>query len=269
MKRVRATHNEHVRDPLVLDIPHAGREYRDEFRFDCDKTSLERTEDRFADTFYAPLMQVARSHVVAEFPRTYVDVNRPAQRRDLGVIRSTCLDGSVIRAAPLDDAEFEKRIRECHTPYFSALYDAVSECVQTFGFALHFNLHSFPSTRIEMHSRMREPIPHQIYIGDRHGMTADPRIGMDLTKQFQRAGFEAAYNDLFAGGHIVQTAATMFPGRVHSVQIEVRRDCYLDDDLKISGSRLRRNQERFVAAFLQAVSAMLDGGALESNYGVR
>jgi N-formylglutamate amidohydrolase len=62
--------------PFVIDSPHSGTIYPDDFRHDCARGDLEKAEDRYVDALFLPAAAACHIPVVqALFPRTYIDVN--------------------------------------------------------------------------------------------------------------------------------------------------------------------------------------------------
>ena len=74
---------------LVLDSPHSGVEYPEDFRYACEMPALRQAEDTHVEKLYdfAPSMGIA--WIEALFPRAYLDANR-----NITEIDETMLDGS-------------------------------------------------------------------------------------------------------------------------------------------------------------------------------
>ena len=63
--------------PLLVDLPHSGNTYPQDFSFSCPFRSLELCEERYLDELFVPAAtRNGGIAVKANFPRTYVDVNR-------------------------------------------------------------------------------------------------------------------------------------------------------------------------------------------------
>jgi N-formylglutamate amidohydrolase len=76
----------------------------------------------------------------------------------------------------------------------------------------------------------------------------------------RRCGFDAALNDPFAGGHVIERHAR--PSRnVHALQLEVDRRCYLDATLREPGPGFDR-----VAAFIEELAVELGQELLGRQY---
>lgn len=235
--------------PVVVDVPHSGRVYPEHFSFSCPAVSLLKTEDRYADVLFAPISLISFRSVVANFPRTFVDVNRRVDLRDpASVIRRACVDGAQISNCSPSQDEFEHRLEKFYFPYHRALQTALKDCIERFGCALHLNLHSFPQHRIDRASGVVEEIPQLVYLGDRRGETASPFIARTFKEELDANGIATAVNDVFSGGRLVQIARQVDPARVQSVQIEVRRDCYLDDGVALNSDKLGVFQKRLCHA---------------------
>jgi len=72
-----------ITTPLLVDLPHGGNLYPDDFSYSCPKSMLEACEERFLDELYtAPTLDKGGALLQAKFPRTYVDPNRAANDID-------------------------------------------------------------------------------------------------------------------------------------------------------------------------------------------
>ena len=64
------------RVPLVLDSPHSGIEYPDDFRHAVAPKDLRKAEDSFVDHLYGAGPELGAVLIAARFPRSYIDPNR-------------------------------------------------------------------------------------------------------------------------------------------------------------------------------------------------
>ncbi len=62
--------------PLVLDSPHSGTEYPDDFRPAQPLEVLRQAEDAFVDELYGNASVLGATLIAARFPRSYIDPNR-------------------------------------------------------------------------------------------------------------------------------------------------------------------------------------------------
>ena len=67
---------------LVLDSPHSGTRYPDDFGSACDLPTLRRAEDTHVEKIYAFAPALGVAWVEAHFPRIYLDANRDTTELD-------------------------------------------------------------------------------------------------------------------------------------------------------------------------------------------
>ncbi len=96
--------------------------------------------------------------------------------------------------------------------------------------------------------------------GDGRGRTADGWVSAEAIAIVRRSGLEAGLNDPFAGGHIIERHARP-DGRVHALQLEIDRRCYLDDKLQQPGRGFAR-----IAALIESVAVELGEALIAHRY---
>ena len=97
-------------------------------------------------------------------------------------------------------------------------------------------------------------------MGDCRGRTADPWVSRDAVEIARSCGLEAALNDPFAGGHVIDRHAC--PERnVHALQLEVDRRCYLEETLRNPGAGFDR-----MAAFIETLAVELGEALLGRQF---
>ena len=62
--------------PILIDSPHSGTEYPDDFAAVADTAARRYAEDPFVDQLYAGAPRVGATLLAARFPRLYIDPNR-------------------------------------------------------------------------------------------------------------------------------------------------------------------------------------------------
>ena len=80
------------------------------------------------------------------------------------------------------------------------------------------------------------------------------------SRSASRSGFEAALNDPFAGGHVIERHAQPGAG-IHALQIEIDRRCYLDARLAKPGAGFDR-----VAALIETLAVELGEALIGRQY---
>ena len=255
--------------PVVLSIPHAGRDYPYDIDKYCQFPSyrLLCLEDRYADLLADHAWRAGYSGLVARMPRAIIDLNRaehdldPAMlttptgppallsvkaRGGLGLIpRRTAGLGELWRRR-FTPAEVEARITGHHRPYHQALGALVQQAMDQFGTALLLDVHSMPP----LPSTSGQQAP-QIVIGDRFGRSAAPVLTEIACATAKQAGFRVALNAPYAGGHILDRHGRRDNG-IHALQIEVDRQLYLDATLSEPGAGIDR-----IKALIAGIAAEL------------
>ena len=240
------------RVPLVLDSPHRGIEYPDDFRFAVAAKELRRAEDSFVDHLYSAGPGLGAVLIAARFPRSYIDPNRslldvdtslleadwpgPAMRSrktelGIGLIWRVLDSGQPIYDRKLSVEEVKQRIVRYHQPYQRAVKNAMDEAYGHFGAVWHLNLHSMPA----MSSSISEEGPGKpradFVLGDRDGTTCEPEFTARVGAALRAMGYDVKINDPYKGVELVRAFSDPAAGR-HSLQIEVNRRLYMDEETR-------------------------------------
>lgn len=228
---------------VVATSPHSGRHYPRGF---LDQAALGLDELRMVEdggvdrllTFQplpAPLL-------MAEFPRSFVDVNRKDDELDarmfdgpvaninptvtrylrsgLGMIPRKAANQQDIydNILPADEAEYRRQ--RFYQPYHDALRGLIAAAT-TQGPALLLDCHSMPSGLFG--------VDCDIVLGSNHGQSAEAWIVNEALDYFSREGLTVKLNSPFSGGYV-----TRHYGQPHhnisALQIEICRSLYLDED---------------------------------------
>lgn len=239
---------------LVLDSPHSGVEYPDDFRHACDMRALRQAEDTHVEKLYdfAPSMGIA--WIEALFPRAYLDANRNCTEIDesmldapwpdeivsdakaLGKVRLgkgliwRCTDDGVpIYARKLPVAEVQTRIERCWTPYHAAVAQAIEDAHGRHGFSIHINCHSMPAVAGQFSTDFPGLVHADFVIGDRDGITASPALSRKVCSHLESLGYTVSYNHPYKGVELVRRYGDPARQR-HSIQIEINRKLYMDEE---------------------------------------
>jgi N-formylglutamate deformylase len=264
--------------PLVLDSPHSGSVYPEEFDYRCPLPALRRAEDAYVDELYAAAPKHGATLLAALFPRSYIDPNRAPDDLDpsilsgalpaaalappprpvtrVGLVRRHARPGVPIYAGKLDPHDVLARIERYHAPYHRVLDETCDELHRAFGAVWHVNCHSMPSDG----RRPGEKGEHGDFVlGDRDGTTCDAEF-TDFVAAFLRGlGYEVRVNDGYKGVEIVRRQGRPAERR-HSLQIEVDRALYMDQQTleKLPEfAQLQADLARLVAAMAEFVRAQV------------
>lgn len=241
--------------PIVCDSPHSGTSYPEDFGHAVPMSLLRRGEDTHVAALWDQWPAHGATLIEATFPRTYIDPNRseadldPAQidgqwpvplapsvktRQGLGLIwQRISRDGvaTPLYERPRTVAEVEHRIARYWRPYHAALAQAIDDSVQRFGGVWHLNLHSMPNDVYKRLGRTDAPPLADFVLGDRDGTTCAPEFIQLVGETLAGFGYSVAYNEPYKGVELIGRIGQPHLGR-HSLQIEIRRPVYMDEDTR-------------------------------------
>lgn len=225
--------------PVVLSVPHAGRNYPDALyaALRVPAAALTGLEDRYVDAI-ALAARSGEATIVQRIGRAWIDLNRAEHDRDprlddgapsghlstkvrsgLGLVpRRTSAAGELWRRRLRAD-DVAARIADAYRPYHETLARLLSAAKAHFGVAVLLDLHSMPPI---VNSAAR------IVTGDRFGRAAAGRFVHRVEAEVAAAGLGHALNAPYAGGHILERHATPAAG-IHAIQLEIDRSLYLDE----------------------------------------
>jgi N-formylglutamate deformylase len=229
--------------PLVVSVPHAGlgtagfeRALNLELDVRCDA-------DMFVDRLYrigepdGPEVFIAAktSRFVCDMNRDPDDVSsgavpehpKPRNADGRGFIWAITTTGVPALARPLALDEWRERTA-LHAAYHDAIARALARARDRFGFAILLDGHSMPSRGRAGHKdpgRSRA----DVVPGDRDGTSCAPALTAHVTRHFEVVGLCVVPNEPYKGGFIT-THHGRPADRIHAIQIELRRDLYMDED---------------------------------------
>ncbi|MEJ0013753.1 MAG: N-formylglutamate amidohydrolase [Bauldia sp.] len=266
--------------PVVLNSPHSGCCYRDDFlaASRLDEKAIRRSEDSYVDDLVAPAAALGCPLLKANFPRAWLDVNREPYELDpkmfagslptyanvrsvrvaggLGTIARIVSESEEIYARPLEVSDALARIDAVYKPYHRALRQMVLDTRAVFGVAVLLDCHSMPSTVRGMHGRLRP----DIVLGDRYGTSCASELTDFAARILSGLGYSVSRNKPYAGGFITEHYGQPARG-LHAVQIEFNRNLYMDERTLAKTARfdaLAADLARLIAA----LTAAFDDGFL-------
>jgi N-formylglutamate amidohydrolase len=232
--------------PVVLSVPHAGRDYSSEHRA-LIRPPVDRLlalEDRLVDELVRDVPGTPA--LIARTPRAWIDLNRHEAEIDPGLVEGAVASRLMLTAkvrnglglvprklagvgeiwrGRLSLTAVQARIAAVHRPYHAELRRLLDQALDAHGIAILLDIHSMPPL-----ARKDDP-PARLVIGNRYGQTAAAWVGASVTATCGRAGVSLQENTPYAGGHIVERHGAPARG-VHAIQLEVDRSLYLDGALR-------------------------------------
>jgi N-formylglutamate amidohydrolase len=258
--------------PVLLSVPHSGRDYPDWLveSASAGRHALAMLEDPLVDRLVWRAVKRGCGAVIARTPRAAIDCNRAEDdidpsvidgarrgrvtaraRGGLGLVPSRTQQHGYLWRRPISPGDLTERLDQAHRPYHRAIEEQLSLLFDRFGCALLIDCHSMP------------PPPAgtpPIVFGDCRGRTADSWVSRDAVEIARSCGLDAALNDPFAGGHVIDRHACPERG-IHAIQLEVDRRWYLEDSLREPGPGFDR-----IAAFIETLAAELGEALLGRQY---
>ena len=233
--------------PILYSIPHAGREYPEDFRSALPMEILRRAEDAYVDLLFEKAPDQGIKVLKALFPRAYLDVNRdeddldpklfapgtitspgPKSRLGIGLLRRVVTPEYPIYDRLLTLDEVEGRIEGYYTPFHTALAKNIERLGKPAGRVLLIDWHSMKSLGNAATPDGEGSKRADFVIGDNHGRSCDPKLIAAVADFLENKGYRAAINNPYAGGALLQRYADPSNG-VHGMQIEINRALYLDE----------------------------------------
>lgn len=257
----RTTHDHEV--PVVFDSPHSGTRYPADFAHIVDPLVLRRAEDTLVDALYAAAPELGATLLTAHFPRSYIDPNRslldidPAllagqwpgpvnlsrkTEKGIGLVWRLLDTGEPIYARQLSVAEVQARIAKCYAPYHKALREAINRCHKHFGAVWHVNCHSMPATSSVISEEGPGIARADFVLGDRDGTTCSPAFTNFIAVVLREMGYDVKINDPYKGVELVRAYSEPEQHK-HSIQIEVNRRLYLNEETREPNSNFAKLQQ--------------------------
>lgn len=235
---------------LVLDSPHSGETYPDDFDHAPSRADVRQAEDTHVARLWHGALDHGATLVEAVFPRAYIDPNRstadidpalfavterwphpvvPSRKTEqgIGLVWRLARHGVPMYARKLSVAEVARRIDTCWRPYHDALDAAIDARHREFGAVWHLDCHSMPAVGDVMADdpgRARA----DFVLGDRDGSTCAAAFTRFVGSWLEQRGYSVAVNDPYKGVEIVRRHGRPAERR-HSLQVEVNRRLYMDE----------------------------------------
>ncbi|MEF7612713.1 N-formylglutamate deformylase [Aquincola sp. MAHUQ-54] len=250
------------RRPLLVSVPHAGREIPPELRgrFVPRALAVEDT-DWHLDRLYGFAQELGASLLVPHFSRYVVDLNRPPDNTPMypGANNTELCPTRFFTGEPLyregqapGDIEVQQRVDLFWRPYHEALAGELARLRAEHGHVVLFDGHSIKS---ELPWLFEGTLP-ALNLGTAGGTACDPSLrdalAAVLASQTQHSH---VVDGRFKGGHITRFYGAPARG-VHAVQLEMCWRCYLEESSPAEWHALRAGE--ITPLLRRLLQAMLD-----------
>jgi N-formylglutamate deformylase len=261
--------------PLVLDSPHSGFDFPDDFGSLLSEFDLREGEDCFVDELYLPATERGVGLIAALAPRTYIDLNRHAGDVDLELIEGgrwpdehvpsgkarlgkalvwrTLDDGRPIYGRKLAVDEVRRRIERFHRPYHGAVRERIAATHARFGRSWHINCHSMNSIAGAQGEGGAGRARADFVVGDRDGTTCDAEFTQLVRRTLADMGYDVRVNDPYKGVELVRAYSNPAEGRM-SLQLEINKRLYMDESTRTPSANFQTLQRQL----LELVDTVLD-----------
>jgi N-formylglutamate deformylase len=240
---------------VVLDSPHSGTDYPEDFGYACDLAILRKAEDTHVEKLYSFAPDQGCAWIQAHFPRSYLDANRnttdvdfdmladhwphadasndPAVLSKLrlgkGLIWRVTDDGVPLYDRSLTVDEVERRIANCWQPYHAAVGQAIDAAHARHGYSIHINCHSMPAVSSSHATDFPGLVHADFVLGNRDHTTASAALVLQIKDLLVHYGYSVEINYPYKGVELVRRYGNPAQHR-HSVQVEINRKLYMHED---------------------------------------
>jgi len=235
--------------PLLIDSPHSGRSYPEDFVVRVPHLTLRGAEDWMVDDLVGDAPLEGATLLAARFPRAYIDANRriddvdpqlidgvwpeplnpgPKSALGIGLFRHRTNDGGPLLAGPLTVDALRARIERCWWPYRRALHDTLDRLHAHHGAVWHIDMHSMKSVGTAITPDGPGAARPDMVIGDLEGESCDPAFTTFIAERLSAMGYSVSINVPYKGAEIIRSAGRPAESR-HSLQIEMKRALYMDE----------------------------------------
>jgi len=204
--------------PLLLSFPHSGEHYPDDFETNPELPfeTLDFPNDKYVDELYQARSELDLLSIHANFPRTYIDVNRHQHNIDVNMIKNggqwygrihptgvktgTTLFWSItkeifnIYSRKLSHIEMKQRLAQCFVPYHQLMTYHIEQTYQNHGKVFVLDCHSMTQFDGKLRGRKQRP---EIDIGNRHGQSCSPQYTECVADIFSSLGYDVKINGRF------------------------------------------------------------------------
>lgn len=235
--------------PVLVTIPHSGEKIPAEAAWlkGLSEEHVMCDVDRFVDRLYMPtIKKLTLRHVVTDWHRYVVDLNRLPEDVDAdSVVGSKNPSGSFtsglhwvktttglpLMKQPISQALHDQLVKDYFKPFHESAekhYQAMRE--EGAKVTYHLDLHSMPSFGTSAH---RDPgeTRAEIVVSDFNGKSCSLEFKDLVIRAYKDQGFQVAYNWPYIGGRVTQTYGHPQKGQ-HAIQVELRRNLYMNEDTK-------------------------------------
>ncbi len=220
----------------VLSIPHSGETIPPDFipflsgDVEAYKEDVDYKVNELVDI--RALQEAGIAVLVAHVHRICVDLNRAESNCVLFWKDNT--HGKKLVSKDPSENETALFIEKFHRPYYEILRSLIQDLDKKKKNPVSMvDLHSMPSSPTAYHMKQnpaQKTHRPDFCLSDRKGKTCVPEFISHFEHSLKASGFETTQNDPYVGGYITEYVDHF---RTNNIQIEIKREIYMDENLKI------------------------------------
>ena len=259
---------------LIATIPHSGEKVPEfcEWLQGLPEPLLMCDVDRFVDHLYeAALQQLRIPFAKTEWHRYAADLNRipedvdassvvghakPAGTNARGFHWVITTKNEPLMKQPMPHDQHKQLVELIYEPFHQSVRDLYeNQHKQGHQEIFHLDLHSMPSLGTKQH---RDPGERRadIVVSDCLGKSSRRDFVDVVIAAYARAGFKVGYNWPYMGGRVSEQYGQPAKGH-HTVQVELNRSLYMDEDTKkLKVDLLGGIQSKLLAALTDILAQM-------------
>jgi N-formylglutamate amidohydrolase len=256
--------------PFFVSIPHSGEKVPPEtpWLHGLPEPVLMRDVDRYVNRLYRPALELLQiSWVETEWHRYVVDLNRfpddvdqdsvqgsvnPSGKFARGFHWSITTFGERLMPKPMTYELHQQLVARYFEPFHAQMRARYSDLRGHWAHEIyHIDAHSMPSVGTKEH---RDPgqARADIVVSDCEGKSCAPWFKDKVIECYSAVGFKVAYNWPYTGGRVTETYGKPAQGQ-HSIQVEMSRALYMNEDDKSYTDALARPVQEKLKRALTAV----------------
>ena len=235
--------------PSVFDVPRSGREYPLGFHSTAPFNDVHFLVSQYVEEIWSLAPAEGSGLLYAVFVNNWIDANRgerdidpelllepwpepldpteKSNRLGMGLIHSKAR-GHALYPDKLSIAEVKHRIETYWRPYHAKLGQLIGALRAEHGVAFHLSCHCMgtvgPVTAHD-HGKRRA----DFCLSDRDGTTSSREFMEIIAEAMRKRGYAVTFNDPFKGAESIRLHGDPAKG-VHSVQIEVIKELFMDEE---------------------------------------
>lgn len=256
--------------PFFVTIPHSGELIPTEAVWlkGLSEPHLMRDVDRYVDKLYTDhLKRLQIPYIQAECHRYVIDLNRlpgdydaqavkgavnPAGTHPKGLHWCITTVGEPLIVEPMSPDQHDLLVLKYYQPFHDQVKAVFSELGA--GPIFHLDAHSMPSKGTELHNDPGEERA-DVVVSDFHGKSCRRDFTELVIAAYSAQGFKVAYNWPYFGGGITQMYGRPEENH-HTLQVELNRKLYMNEDDKKINSLFADTQSRIGKALEQIATEL-------------